>query len=61
MRRKEKLQEGREDMIEIEVGMYKGPITRSKSKQLQEIRESSTTKKEKDPIMGDREERNENL
>jgi hypothetical protein len=41
---------------------YKGPITRSKRKQLQfpEIGESSTTEKEKDPIMGDRQERNEN-
>jgi hypothetical protein len=40
---------------------YKGPITRSKSKQLQfpEVGETSRTETRRTLIMGDREERNE--
>ena len=38
---------------------YKGLITRRKRKQNEKIRESSSFKEEKDQIMADREERNQ--
>jgi len=63
MKEKEKLQEDKEEAIEIKNNLecYKGTITRIKSKHLQflEFRESSKLGTRRTLIMGDKEERNE--